>query len=202
MTCTSMSFWNWHFFFPFRRKREARQFWVFKKTRGARGVADIGRERRHISGTEVLLLLGHMDPRTPGPQAGWSGESVTELELLIAFHCSEASISMWYPKAAFGCCLWKSCCCNEQNHSLGQPRWKEKNWTHFYFYYHRTSVFFTDFEKEPTRYYLNIRKPSILWMCHMLSHVQLFATPWTAACQASLSMEISRPEYWSGLPFP
>ena len=36
----------------------------------------------------------------------------------------------------------------------------------------------------------------------LLSHVQLFATPWTVACQAPLSMEFSRPEYWSGLPFP
>ena len=35
-----------------------------------------------------------------------------------------------------------------------------------------------------------------------LSHVQLFVTPWTVACQASLSMEFSRQEYWSGLPFP
>ena len=25
---------------------------------------------------------------------------------------------------------------------------------------------------------------------------------WTVACQASLSMEFSRQEYWSGLPFP
>ena len=25
---------------------------------------------------------------------------------------------------------------------------------------------------------------------------------WTAACQASLAMEFSRQEYWSGLPFP
>ena len=29
-----------------------------------------------------------------------------------------------------------------------------------------------------------------------------FATPWTIACQASLSMEFSRPEYWGGQPFP
>ena len=36
----------------------------------------------------------------------------------------------------------------------------------------------------------------------MLSRVQLFETPWTVACQASLSMEFSRQEYWSGLPFP
>ena len=27
-------------------------------------------------------------------------------------------------------------------------------------------------------------------------------TPWTIACQAPLSMEFSRQEYWSGLPFP
>ena len=26
--------------------------------------------------------------------------------------------------------------------------------------------------------------------------------PWTAVCQAPLSMEFSRKEYWSGLPFP
>ena len=34
------------------------------------------------------------------------------------------------------------------------------------------------------------------------SHVQLFATPWTAACQAPPSVRFSRQEYWSGLPFP
>ena len=34
-----------------------------------------------------------------------------------------------------------------------------------------------------------------------LSRVQLFATPWTAAHQARLSIEFSRQEYWSGLPF-
>ena len=31
-----------------------------------------------------------------------------------------------------------------------------------------------------------------------LSHVQLFAIPWTVAHQAPLSMEFSRQEYWSG----
>ena len=36
----------------------------------------------------------------------------------------------------------------------------------------------------------------------LLSHVQLFVTPWTVACQAPLSMEFSRQEYWSGLPCP
>ena len=35
-----------------------------------------------------------------------------------------------------------------------------------------------------------------------LSHVRLFVTPWTAANQAPLSLELSRQEYWSGLPCP
>ena len=39
----------------------------------------------------------------------------------------------------------------------------------------------------------------------MVSHfnpVWFFATPWTVACQAPLSMGFCRPEYWSRLPFP
>ena len=35
----------------------------------------------------------------------------------------------------------------------------------------------------------------------MLSHVRLFATSWTVVYQAPQSMEFSRQEYWSGLPF-
>ena len=42
------------------------------------------------------------------------------------------------------------------------------------------------------------------WMCvsMSLSCIRLFATPWTAARQASLSMEFSREEYWRELSFP
>ena len=36
----------------------------------------------------------------------------------------------------------------------------------------------------------------------LLSHVQLFVTPWTVAYQAPQSVEFSRQEYWSGLPLP
>ena len=36
----------------------------------------------------------------------------------------------------------------------------------------------------------------------LLSHVRLFATSWTVAQQAPLSMGFPRQEYWSGLPFP
>ena len=40
---------------------------------------------------------------------------------------------------------------------------------------------------------------------HVLScfcRVRLFVTPWTVARRAPLSMEFSRRQYWSGLPFP
>ena len=36
----------------------------------------------------------------------------------------------------------------------------------------------------------------------VLSLLSDSATPWTIACQAPLSMEFSRLEYWGGLPFP
>ena len=35
-----------------------------------------------------------------------------------------------------------------------------------------------------------------------LSRVRLFATPWTVAHQAPLSLGFSQQEYWSGLPYP
>ena len=44
---------------------------------------------------------------------------------------------------------------------------------------------------------------SRLVLCaHLLSHVQLFETPWTIACHGPMSMEFSRQEYWRRLPFP
>ena len=36
----------------------------------------------------------------------------------------------------------------------------------------------------------------------LLSRVRPFATPWTVAYQAPQSMEFSRQEYWSRVPFP
>ena len=39
-------------------------------------------------------------------------------------------------------------------------------------------------------------------MLSRFSHVQLFVTLWTLACQVPLSMGFSRQEYWSGLPCP
>ena len=43
---------------------------------------------------------------------------------------------------------------------------------------------------------------NVLCVCVLFSPVRLFATPWTVAHQAPLSVEFSRQEYWSGFPFP
>ena len=39
-----------------------------------------------------------------------------------------------------------------------------------------------------------------VWVLRHFGNLQLSAIPWTIACQAPLSMEFSRQEYWSGLP--
>ena len=46
------------------------------------------------------------------------------------------------------------------------------------------------------------RKNSVaVVVVYSLSHVRLFATPWTVAHQAPLSLGFPRQEYWRGLPF-
>ena len=47
--------------------------------------------------------------------------------------------------------------------------------------------------------YVNI---SVKVRLKSLSHIKLFATPWTAASQASPFMGFSRQEYWRGVPLP
>ena len=42
----------------------------------------------------------------------------------------------------------------------------------------------------------------VIVIVKLLSHVQLFATPWTVDCQAPLTIGFSRQGYWSGLPCP
>ena len=47
-----------------------------------------------------------------------------------------------------------------------------------------------------------VRTCVVVVVVQSLSHVRLFSTPWTVACQVPLSMGFSRQEYWGGLPFP
>ena len=44
--------------------------------------------------------------------------------------------------------------------------------------------------------------PLMLCMLSCFNHVQLFESLWTVACQAPVSMGLSRKEYWSQLPCP
>ena len=50
---------------------------------------------------------------------------------------------------------------------------------------------------------LYFTKSIVCFVCMLVSQLWwIFATPWTVAYQASLSLGFSRQEYWSGLPFP
>ena len=53
-------------------------------------------------------------------------------------------------------------------------------------------------------YILNSYEAKFYVLCEVksLSRVRLFVTPWTVAYQAPQSVEFSRQENWSGLPFP
>ena len=62
-----------------------------------------------------------------------------------------------------------------------------------YIYIYNTYIFICNF------LYLYVNTESEV---KSLSHVRLFATPWTVAYRAPQSMEFSRQEYWNGLPFP
>ena len=50
--------------------------------------------------------------------------------------------------------------------------------------------------------YLNSHNLGVVVVVQSLSHVWLFATPWTIAHQAPLSIAFPRQEYWSGFSFP
>ena len=56
--------------------------------------------------------------------------------------------------------------------------------------------------KEITKIQAEINEKEMKVKVKSLSHVRLFVTPWTVVYQSPQSMEFSRQEYWSGLPFP
>ena len=60
-------------------------------------------------------------------------------------------------------------------------------------------ILFQSMQKFDNAYFLTIKKRADV---KLLSHVQLFVTQWTIACQAPPSIGFSRQESWSGLPFP
>ena len=86
----------------------------------------------------------------------------------------------------------------------------------YYYYYYIASVVSDSMRpngRQPTRLPCPWDSPGentgvgchVLLQCmkvKSLSHVQLFATPWTAAYQVPPSIGFSRQEYWSGVPSP
>ena len=57
----------------------------------------------------------------------------------------------------------------------------------------------TSFQLNTPRFFLLVIQSKV--KVKSLSHVRVFANPWTVAYQVPLSMGFSRQEYWSGLPF-
>ena len=53
---------------------------------------------------------------------------------------------------------------------------------------------------QPSKHKVKEKKKKVKVL--VVQSCQLFATPWTVARQAPLSMVFSRQKYWSGLPFP
>ena len=69
------------------------------------------------------------------------------------------------------------------------PSWSWSLWALFTYY------LVSLYEKSDNVTSMNEKK----WKQKMLGHV--LVSPWTVACQASLSLGFPRQEYWSGLPF-
>ena len=56
----------------------------------------------------------------------------------------------------------------------------------------KSEKFLTNWDQSCPRFQESAFRPSADHVVQSLSHIQLFATPWTAVCQASLSFTISR----------
>ena len=76
-------------------------------------------------------------------------------------------------------------------HVVARQSWV--NYFIFLFFFYFIEIFFLLLK--------SIKKMICLcvWMLSHFSHVQLFVTPWTVACQVSLSVGFFQEEYWSGL---
>ena len=91
--------------------------------------------------------------------------------------------------------------CDQQIYSNSEEIWEKMK-----IYYHRLQIWLGEVYGELGQIQDNRERRKGLnnleLLAQSLSHVEFFATPWTLACQAPLSMEFSRQEYWNGLPFP
>ena len=87
-----------------------------------------------------------------------------------------------------GCCLWGRTESDTTDATWQQQQQYEQRWATFHVFVGKVmSLLFSMLSQFSS--------------VHSLSRVRLFATPWTVAYQAPLSMGFSRQEYWSGLSF-
>ena len=73
--------------------------------------------------------------------------------------------------------------------------------TLFCFHFVLPSCFTLPLLSQPALSFLSAHCACVIMLLLFSYYAQLFATPWTVACQASLSMGFSRQEYWNGLHF-
>ena len=85
---------------------------------------------------------------------------------------------------------------------VGHDWTTELNWTELIAVFYTSDNFWCMWAIKFTSIYFFLLNCQVKVKVKSLSHAQLFATAWTVACQAPLSMGFSRKEYWSGLPFP
>ena len=88
--------------------------------------------------------------------------------------------------------MFNSCWCIDDSDGDGWFIWIEACW--LFLFSRRENKF-------PATWGLPVTGTYLSGMYVLLSHVWLFETPWTVACQAPLSTEFSRQESCSGLPF-
>ena len=79
---------------------------------------------------------------------------------------------------------------------LASSNYQSQGWGIFHKISYLLEIHFSDLVGQG--FSLRMRKVKV--KVKLISRVQLFATPWTVAHQAPLSMGFSRQEYWSGLP--
>ena len=72
----------------------------------------------------------------------------------------------------------------------------------FFFFFLAIELFLTDSNRELSFAQMTFCFLGSLSLSLVAKSCLTLATPWTVACQASLSLGFSRQEYWSGLPFP
>ena len=77
----------------------------------------------------------------------------------------------------------------------------QDNFNNYFSIFQETNIK-NNFAKKQTNWVIYYTIPLKIVVVESPSCVQLFATPWTVALQAPLSMGFPRQEYWSGLPFP